>query len=130
MSFYVAYVGDVIIKEEYRKGFGQLFRNEYAYKYGLEIEDKLISDYIRLYEDSFLDFAYWKHYDNKCEWIGKYRTSYNEATGQFIYGVEYEAHGLYHCSMSEFFFELLPQIIEVVNFEDHCWKGPLLMDKI
>lgn len=99
MSLYVAFVGDVIIKEEYRKGFGQLFRNEFAYKYGLEIEDKLISDYIKSYEDCFLDFAYWKHNDNKCEWIGKYQTSYNEATGQFIYGVDNTSNFAIHVNI-------------------------------
>ena len=119
MSLYTANVGEVIIKEKHRKGFGQLFRNEYAYAYGVEIEDKVISDFIRDHEDRFLDFAYWQHFDYKHEWHGKFQTAYDEATGAFVYGVAYNIHnGPKAWAMGDFFCKLLPQITEAVIFED------------
>lgn len=123
MSRYIAYVGEVIIKEEHREGFGQLFRNEYAYDYGIKIEDNIISDYVRTYEGLFLEFAHWNHFDYKDEWKGKYQTAYDEVTGHFVYGVAYNMHGLWNFPMSEFFCELLPEITERIILEDN-WVEP------
>lgn len=118
MSFYVAYVGEVIIKEEHRKGFGQLFHNKYTSDHcTVEIDDEVISDYIKKFGIDFLAFSKWKHCNNKEEWVGKYQTSYDEATGYFVYGVEYNIV-TWGWDMDDFFHLLLHKIAENVIYED------------
>lgn len=118
MSFYIAFVGEVIIKPEHRAGFGRLFHNDYAYDYEYEIDDEVISDFARAYENVLSDFSNWHYSDCKPEWENKYRTTYDETTGLFVYGIEYNMHSHLKIAMRDFFNEFLPTITERVISED------------
>lgn len=113
MSLYIAWVGEVIIKDEYRKDFGHLFRGEYE-----QIEAKRILDFLDEYMYAFTCIQHWVHWDYKPEWKGRYQTSYNRETGSFVYGAAYNLHGRSMWSMHEFFHELLPEMTERVISED------------
>ncbi|MBR1851585.1 MAG: hypothetical protein IJ794_00200 [Lachnospiraceae bacterium] len=88
MSHYAAEVGIVKIKKEYRKEFGYLWNREF---------DKLSAPmFIEFLEDfpngSNRAFS-WCHGDVKTSWVGKYKTSYDEESGMFTYGVYYNEYG-------------------------------------
>lgn len=94
MSLYLAKVGEIIIKPEYRKDFGHLFRGEYDM-----IGDGIIADVVKEHEDTIIPFSHWKHYDEKDEWKGKYATAYDEETGFLSYGVCYNLNGRFSWTM-------------------------------
>ena len=92
MSCYCAQVGELIIKPEYRKDFQRLYLSKFD-----EIEDEGLRSFISMYEIAegnnfdFIEMKYWHHQDCKAEWVGKYRTCYDEKTGHFVYGVYYNS---------------------------------------
>ena len=157
MSLYTVDVGEIIIKPEFRKDFGHLFRKEYD-----KIEGGPIADYVEdwgrsresrlkpefderelfkdygylfrklldelgreaLYEYEERDYIYplrdWDLHGlaeelGKPEW-DKYKTAYDEKTGLFIYGVEYNTHGWGSCMMD--MEDLLEEITEEVISKD------------
>ena len=97
MSFYCANVGEIIIKPEFREGFGHFFRGECD-----KLESGPIGDYVKdwtymkeqtgEYGILFPPLCHWKHDDEKDEWKGKYETLYDEETGLFTYGVSYNQY--------------------------------------
>lgn len=103
MSHYVARVGELIIKPEYRKDFGHMFFAEYD-----NVKDKWLFNYIAQFEVApeysmdFLQLRYWNHNDYKKEWVGRYPTCYDEKTGHFVYGVSYNIRSR-GWAMNEFF---------------------------
>lgn len=70
MSYYVARVGELIIKPEYRKDFGHMFFAEYD-----NVKDKGLFNYIAQFEVNpeysmdFLQLRYWNHNVYKKEWL-------------------------------------------------------------
>ena len=110
MGQYVAEVGDIIIKEEYRKDFGHLFREEYD-----KLESGIIADYAKEYyidhvkhgHDPLMPVREWKHMDYKESWRGKFQTEYDEETGRFTYGMVYNRRGAYFEPMYTMFYLLL-----------------------
>lgn len=120
MGYYVAQVGELIIKPEYRKDIGHFLREEYD-----EVQNKELRDFIENYflernRDCFLFLKtkYWKHKEYKVEWTGKYETRYDEETGRFVYGVSYNRHSV-GFGMDDFF-TLLKRMSQEEIFEDHC----------
>lgn len=120
MSYYVAQVGELIIKPEYRKDIGRFIREEYD-----NIEDKSLLSFIEEYFiqehkscNLFLKPKYWKHNEYKAEWAGKYETRYDEETGRFVYGVSYNLYSK-GFGMNDFF-DLLKKMSREVIFEDRC----------
>ena len=106
MSLWCAWVGEIVIKPEFREDFGYLFRGEYD-----RLESGSIADYVKLYKDRMLPLCYWKHDDEEVEWKGKYKTSYDEETGFFTYGVSFNQHGEFLSSMLDMA-DLLEEITE------------------
>ena len=94
MSSWCAWVGEIIIKPEFRADFGYLFRGEYD-----KIESGPIADYVKRWKDCMLPLCDWKHYDEEDGWKGKYETSYDDEAGFFTYGVAYNRHGELQGSM-------------------------------
>lgn len=104
MSLCVAYVGDIIIKPEYRKDFGHFFRREY-----FMIEHDPLKEFVRdmMKYSSFRQFfnmSEWNHHDLLKEWKGRYKTGFDKKSGEFTYGIEN------YSGPWEFFTELLPEI--------------------
>ena len=104
MSIGVAYVGDVIIKPEFRKDFGHFFRREY-----IMIEHDPLKKFVRgmMTHSSFSQFfkmSGWNHHDLLKWWVGRYKTCFDEESGEFTYGIEN------YSGPWEFFTELLPEI--------------------
>lgn len=137
MSFYMAQVGEIIIKSEFREDFGHLFRGEYD-----KLESGPIADYVkhwtyvkRLVEERteehgilFLPFCYWRHHDDEDSWKGKYKTSYDEETGFFTYGVSYN-HYSYGEAMLDMW-ELLDEITEEeISFDSWCEDDSIRSNK-
>ena len=158
MSLYMAYVGERIIKPEFRKDFGYLFREEYDKIKSGPIADyvedwgrveesrlkpefderELFKDFGRLFiklldelgreviyeyvENNYIyPFRYWDVQGlakalGKPEW-DKYKTAYDEETGLFTYGVEYNLHGSWAGSMRDMW-DLLEEITEEVISKD------------
>ena len=111
--------GKIIIMPEYREEFEHFFYVEY----GL-LQTELLGSFAERY---FLNYdlaalRYWKHGDEKDGWRGKYQTSYDEKTGQFVYGASYNRRG--HYAMTEFFNEILPRITQTVVSKDG-WVEPM-----
>jgi hypothetical protein len=85
MGHWMAAVGIVKIKEEYREQFGFLFRGEY---------DRLTDPRMRAFaEDYFIGedacshacpVMDWRHFEAKPEWKGRYQTAYED--GILTYG--------------------------------------------
>ena len=94
MSSWCAWVGEIIIKSKFRADFGYLFRGEYD-----KLESGPIADYVKSWKDDFLPLCYWEHMDYEDSWKVKYKTSYDEETGFFTYGVAYNRYGVYESSM-------------------------------
>ena len=123
MSYYVAKVGELIIKPEYRKDMGHFIREEYD-----QIENKKLREFIEDYclernRIFFLKPKYWKHEEFKSEWIGKYETKYDEKTGRFVYGVSYNLHSR-RFGMHDFFV-LLKEMTQEEIFEDNCTEDEI-----
>lgn len=106
MSLWCASVGEIIIKSEFRADFGYLFREEYD-----KLESGLIADYVKEWKNDMVPLCYWKHYDYEDRWKGKYKTSYDEETGLFTYGMAYNLHGFYKLPMMDME-DLLKKITE------------------
>lgn len=121
MSLYVAKVGEVIIRPEYRKDMGHFVRGEYD-----EITDPDLREFIDEYgvrkgaSYDFIEIRLWRHNDYKDEWKGKYETAYDEETGRFIYGVSYNLHssGFRREAMWDFFHLFRDKLTEEVVFND------------
>ena len=111
MSFCVAYVGEVIIKPEYREDFDRFFHGEYTL-----LQTELFKDFVEKQFDFQNRFylAGWKHYNEIEEWRGKYKTSYDEETGRFVYGLSCKLH----VEFSKFF-DMLEKITETVISKDY-----------
>ena len=111
MSFCVAYVGEVIIKPEYREDFDHFFHGEYTL-----LQTELFKDLVEKQFDVSNSFylAAWKHHNEIEEWRGKYETSYDEETGRFVYGLSCKQHYKY-----VEFFDMLENITETVISEDY-----------
>lgn len=106
MSLCVAYVGEVIIKPEFRKDFGHLFRREFIW-----IERDPLKEFVRdMMSGSrfrqFFEMSEWKHYDLIKGWEGRFKTRFDKEFGGFTYGIGY------YKGPREFFTELLPEIAE------------------
>ena len=114
MSLYCAWVGEIIIKPEYRKDFGYFFRGEYD-----KLESGAIADYVKRWKDDLLPLCDWSHFDYEDSWKGKYKTSYDEETGYFVYGVAFNQHGSYLTSML-CIADLLKEITEK-EISDDAW---------
>lgn len=113
MSLYEAWVGEKIIKSEFRADFGYLFRGEYD-----KLETGPIADYVKEWKDDMLPFCHWNHYDFDERWKGKYKTSYHEETGFFTYGVSYNRYGVLRGPMEDMY-DLLEEITEEDISFDH-----------
>ena len=111
-------VGMVQIKPEYREDFDLFFHGKYSY-----ITTELFRDFIEKNWISFgfIEFCCWHHDNEKKEWSGKYETSYDDASGRFVYGVCYNKY--HKGEMTEFFNYLLPEITETVISEDFWEEG-------
>ena len=118
MSSWCAWVGEIIIKSELRADFGYLFRGEYD-----KIENGPIADYVKRWKNDMLPLCHWKHYDFDESWKGKYKTSYDEETDFFTYGVSYNRHGVLNEPMMDMY-DLLEEITEEeasYDFWDEAW---------
>ena len=119
MSYYKTEVGEVIIKKEFRKDLGRLYEEKYD-----EIENEVIKEWILPYLPAWwLPPKKWDHRVYKDEWEGKYKTTYNENNGVFVYGVAYNANGFYGLSMRDFFWKILPMIVEKIISQDRYDEG-------
>ena len=121
MSLYTADVGDIILKPEVREDFGYFFEQNYSLVTNTLLKE-FIADYVSTEE--FVPFVYWRHQDEKKEWRGKYKTSYDKETGRFIYGVTYNMHGFSYWAMHIFLFDVLPELTEQELFHDG-WVEPI-----
>lgn len=144
MSYYVADVGEVIIKPEFREDFGYFFEERYLavtnpllkqYILDIVLENVNENDLNEMYEykfdnidkyisRNFIPLIRWSHDNIKDEWQGKYNTSYDKATGRFTYGIYFNMHGAFWWGIHEFLFEVLPEFTEKVLFSDG-WAEPL-----
>lgn len=121
MSLYCTWVGEIIIKSKFRTDFGYLFRGEYD-----KLESGPIADYVKRWKNNdMLPLCNWKHYDEEDSWKGKYKTSYDEETGFFTYGVSFNRHGVLNPSMQDMY-DLLKEITEEEIsyddwYEDDAW---------
>lgn len=136
MSYYVANIGEVIIKPEYREDFGYFFEERY-----LAVKDPLLKKFIvenilpnidNLKYDKMHVFDYgdydhdaswqplrgWRHDNNKEAWRGKYKTSYDKETGRFTYGICYNQRRGVWWAITEFIYDILDDISEQVLFQD------------
>ncbi len=120
MSLYVAEVGEVIIRPEYRRDMGHFVRGEYDEVSGGELAEFIYKwAVMRDKSWAFPEIKYWSHNEYKDEWKGKYKTCYNEETGRFVYGKSYNLHtsGFSTIALREFF-ELLRKMTQEVIFKD------------
>lgn len=106
MSVCVAYVGDVIIKPEFRADFGRFFRREFVF-----IESDPLKEFVRdmmrgTRFGQLYDIPTWSHGDFLKRWSGHFETRYDNEYGGFTYGVSY------YTGPPEFITELLPEIAE------------------
>lgn len=108
MSYYVADVGEVIIKPEYRADFGHFFRREYD-RIEQEPLKSLANDVVEASSlGGLVNMSKWSHYDMLKDWEGRFAPRYDKVFGGFIYGVSY------YNGPRDFFTELLPEITEKV----------------
>lgn len=106
MSLCVAYVGEVIIKPEFRKDFGHFFRREFIW-----VEHDPLKKFVRDMMpgsgfSQFFGMSEWKHYDLIKGWEGHFKTRFDKEFGIFTYGIGY------YSGPREFFTGLLPEITE------------------
>lgn len=114
MSYYVADVGEVIIKPEFREEFEHLFWCEY---YKLSYKPLIEWANPESYSSGqFIELRYWRHYDERDGWKDRYKTSYDETTGLFVYGVCYNLYTRY--GLVEFTDDVLPRLAEKIISED------------
>lgn len=124
MSLWCAMVGEIVVKEEFRKDFGHLFRGEYDEILREGPIAEYVKDHGKSYLDDMLSLDEWSHDDYKEEWKGKYETSYDEETGRFTYGVAYNEHGEHMLAMLDMK-GLLMEIEEEEVSRDHYDEGEL-----
>ncbi|MBO5342199.1 MAG: hypothetical protein J6A73_05920 [Lachnospiraceae bacterium] len=88
MSFYRARVGVVKIKQEFIQEMEYLFREEYD-----KITDKEFKKFISYYKKDLIKkpIRKWTHNNAKGEWLGKYKTSFEN--GILTFGVYYNSSG-------------------------------------
>lgn len=101
MSFYVAYVGEVIIRPEYREDFGHFFRQEYG-----RIESRLLVDFITGYVSDGNQPRFWM--DNRDGRV----SSYDKDTGVFRYSVTHKKYD----KINRLLYDILPDITENVVY--------------
>lgn len=125
MSLYNAEVGIWVIRPEYREDFYILFSEEYS----LEQKERLITakpikEYLELMIELnvYEPICYWKHNDNKTEWAGKYKTSYDKTTGVFQFGKEYNVAGMQWCQVRSLITDCLWEIAETIEWDQ--WEEP------
>lgn len=107
MSLCVAYVGEVIIKPEFRKDFGHFFRREFIWVEHDPLKE-FVRDMMKMRSQfrQFFEMSEWKHYDLIKDWKGRFKTRFDKEFGGFVYGIGY------YVGPHEFFTELLPEIAE------------------
>lgn len=104
MSLYVADVGEVIIKPEFREDFGHFFRREYD-MIGSDPLKKFVRRLMsRSSFDQLFKMSEWSHKNYLPQWEGCFETGYDKEYGEFVYGIKY------YSGPWEFFTELLPEI--------------------
>lgn len=115
-SVYFYEVGTITVKPEYREDFDFFFHGQYS-----RLQTKLLKDFVYkgLKTPRFTGLRYWKHNDEKEEWHGRYKTSYDESSGRFVYGVFYNKNRL--DDLTDFLLYILPEITETEISSD-CWS--------
>ena len=118
MSYYVAEVGSVKVKQELVEQFGLFYNGKYD-----KITDPILKSFVNTYhsgnwpKEGIREIRYWKHENNKEEWEGKYTTSFLK--GIFTYGISYNSHnGLLQSYILDFFEDILPYITETTIDSD------------
>ena len=116
---YKGNAGSVVIKPEYREDFEHFFYGEYRL-----LKSELFKSFVDRNMDwaNFTGLEYWEHGDEKEEWRGKYKTSYDESDGRFVYGITFNKNFPGDLNY-DFVNYILPDLTESVIFEDFWDEG-------
>ena len=113
MSLYTTHVGIVKIKPKFIDDFQALFDEKHEL-----IKDPNIKSVFREAAISrcLLPLKEWQHWNEKKEWIGKYKTHYED--GVFTYGICFNTHGSCKRFYFDFLYDILPYVTEQVVEKD------------